>query len=130
MPPEITDLTADVVRLWRRFDWLPEWAVIALVLLVFVGGGWLTHKIAFAVLRRLVRDKDVFWRGVVERARKKLRVLIILIGVGIGVTVSPMDPAPSADIRSALLVLFILTMGWLASGGLDMWSGMHLRRYN
>ncbi|PZU53650.1 MAG: mechanosensitive ion channel protein MscS [Brevundimonas sp.] len=130
MPSEITNLTREIVALWRRFDWLPEWAVIALVLLVFVGGGWLTHKIAFAILRRLVKDKDVFWRGVVERARLKLRILIIIIGVGIGVTVSPMDPGPSADIRDVLVFLFILTLGWLASGVLDMWSVMHLKRYN
>ncbi len=130
MPEALSDLTREVARLWRQFAWLPEWAVIALVLLVFVGGGWLTHKIVFAVLRRMVRNKDVFWRGVVERARLKLRVLMIIVAVGIGVTVSPMDPQPSADVRSALLVLFILTLGWLASGVLDMWSVMHLRRYN
>jgi len=130
MPEALSDLTREVARLWRQFAWLPEWAVIALVLLVFVGGGWLTHKIVFAVLRRVVRNKDVFWRGVVERARLKLRVLMIIVAVGIGVTVSPMDPQPSADVRSGLLVLFILTLGWLASGVLDMWSVMHLRRYN
>ena len=130
MPPEITNLTREIIALWRRFDWMPEWAVIALVLLVFVGGGWLTHKIAFAILRRLVKNKDVFWRGVVERARTKLRVLIIIIGVGIGVTVSPMDPAPSEDIRDVLVFLFILTLGWLASGVLDMWTVMHLKRFN
>jgi len=130
MPPEITNLTREIIALWRRFDWLPEWVVIALVLLVFVGGGWLTHKIAFGVLRRIVRNRDVFWRGVVERARTKLRVLIIIIGVGIGVTVSPMDPAPSEDVRDVLIFLFILTLGWLASGVLDMWTVMHLKRFN
>ena len=54
MPPEIIALTRQVRALWHRFDWLPEWAVTSLVLLVFVGGGWLTHKIAFAILRRMV----------------------------------------------------------------------------
>ena len=63
MPPEIIALTRQVRALWRQFDWLPEWAVIGLVLLVFVGGGWLTHKVVFAVLRRMVRNKDVFWRS-------------------------------------------------------------------
>ncbi|MFN7109854.1 MAG: mechanosensitive ion channel family protein, partial [Brevundimonas sp.] len=82
MPPEIIAVTRQIRALWRQFDWLPEWAVILLVLLVFVGGGWLTHKIVFAILRRVVKNKDVFWRGAVERARVKLRVLIIIIGVG------------------------------------------------
>ena len=130
MPPEIHTLTREVVALWRRFDWLPEWAVIGIVLLIFVGGGWVSHKIVFAILRRMVKDRDVFWRGIVERARKKLRVLMVIIAVGIGVTVSPMDPGPSEKVRAVLLFAFILTLGWLASGVLDMWSVMHLRRFN
>ena len=130
MPPEIHDLTRRIAALWREVDWLPEWAVIALVLLVFAGGAWVVHKLVFAILRRVVKTRDVFWRGVVERARKKLRVLVLIIGLAIGVTVSPLDPGASAQVRSGLLIAFILTLGWLASGVLDMWSVMHLRRYN
>ncbi|MGQ2991518.1 MAG: mechanosensitive ion channel family protein [Brevundimonas sp.] len=130
MPPEIHDLTRRIAVLWREFAWLPEWAVIGLVLLVFAGGAWLVHKVIFAVLRRVVKDRDLFWRGVVERARKKLRVLVLIVGLAIGVTVSPLDPGASAQVRSGLLIAFILTIGWLASGVLDMWSVMHLRRYN
>ncbi|WP_342741661.1 mechanosensitive ion channel family protein [Brevundimonas viscosa] len=130
MPIWITDLTAAVTRLWRRFDWLPEWAVIGLVLLVFVGGGWLAHKLLFGILRRLVRKRDVFWRGVVERGRIKFRILMVLAAIGIGVTVSPMDPLPSAQIRSVLLFLGILTAGWLAAGVMDMWAVVYMRRFN
>nr|WP_314438484.1 mechanosensitive ion channel domain-containing protein [uncultured Brevundimonas sp.] len=130
MPPEIIAITRQVRALWRQFDWLPEWAVILIVLMVFVGGGWIVHKIAFEILRRIVRKRDVFWRGVVERARVKLRILTIIIGIGIGVTVSPMHPQPSAEIRSILLFLSILILGWLASGVLDMWTVMHLKRFN
>ncbi|WP_374512902.1 mechanosensitive ion channel family protein [Brevundimonas sp.] len=130
MPIWITDLTAAVIRLWRRFDWLPEWAVIGLVLLVFVGGGWLAHKLLFGILRRVVRKRDVFWRGVVERGRTKFRILMLLAAIGIGVTVSPMDPLPSAQIRSVLLFLGILTAGWLAAGVMDMWAVVYMRRFN
>lgn len=130
MPPEIHNLTREIAALWRQFNWLPEWAVIAIVLAVFVGGGWVVHKIVFSILRRVVKNRDVFWRGVIERARAKLRVMMIIIGIGIGVTVSPMDPEPSMLVRSVLLFAFILTLGWLASGVLDMWTVMHLRRFN
>ncbi|WGM46720.1 hypothetical protein KOAAANKH_01593 [Brevundimonas sp. NIBR10] len=130
MPPFISDLTAETTRLWRQFDWLPEWAVIVLVLVVFVGAGWLAHAAAFAVLRRVVRNRDVFWRGVVERARAKLRVLVIIIGIGIGVSVSPLDPGPSQQVRAVLLVAWILALGWLASGVLDMWAVVHLKKFN
>ena len=43
MPPEITNLTRQILTLWRQFYWLPEWLVIAIVLTVFVGAGWLVH---------------------------------------------------------------------------------------
>ena len=130
MPPFVTDLTREVFRLWRRFDWLPEWAVILLVVLVFVAAGWVVHKLLFGILRRLVRKREVFWRGVVERGRIKFRILTLLIAIGIGVTVSPMDPAPSAQIRSVLLFLGILTSGWLAAGIMDMWAVVYMRRFN
>ncbi|MGV3580162.1 mechanosensitive ion channel family protein [Brevundimonas sp.] len=125
-----SDLIRQISDLRREVAWLPEWAVIALVVAAFVGIGWLAHKLVFAILRRVVKDKDVFWRGVVERARMKLRVMMILIGVGIGVSVSPLGLEASNDVRAVLLFLFILTVGWLISGVLDMWSVMHLRRYN
>ncbi len=79
MPPEITTLTHQILMLWRQFYWLPEWLVVVIVITVFVGAGWLTHLFAFAVLRGVVRKRDLFWRGIVERARTKLRILIILI---------------------------------------------------
>ena len=130
MPTELQHLTRQVAALWRQFDWLPEWSVIALVVAAFVGVGWLVHALVFAVLRRAVKTRDVFWRGVVERARVKLRVLMIIIAIGIGVSVSPLDPEPSQQVRSVLLFVWILTLGWLASGVLDMWTAVHLKKFN
>jgi hypothetical protein len=51
---------------------------------VFVGGGWIVHKLVFAVLRQVVKNRDVFWRGVVERGRAKLRVMMIIVALGSG----------------------------------------------
>lgn len=130
MPAPVTDLTHQIMQLWRQFYWLPEWLVIAIVIAVFVGAGWLTHLIVFALMRRLVRDRDLFWRGVVERVRKKLRVLIILLAVGVSITVSPMDAEPSQFVRAVILILTILTMGWIAAGAVDMWAVVYLRKFN
>lgn len=130
MPPFIADLTRETARLWRQFDWLPEWAVVILVVAAFIALGWLVHGVVFAILRQTVRNRDVFWRGVVERARVKLRVLMLIIAAGIGVSVSPLDPLPSQQVRSVLLFGWILALGWLASGVLDMWTAVHLKKFN
>ena len=130
MPPEITDLTHQILMLWRQFYWLPEWLVVAIVVAVFVGAGWIVHRLVFSILRLIVKKRDLFWRGVVERARKKLRILIILIAIGISVTASPLDPAPSASVRSIILILTILVTGWIVAGAVDMWAVVYLRKFN
>jgi small-conductance mechanosensitive channel len=130
MPPFITDLTRETARLGREFAWMPEWGVVVLVVAAFVAVGWLVHALVFLVLRHAVKDRDIFWRGVVERARAKLRLLTLIIAIGIGVSVSPLDPGPSQQVRAVLLFAWILALGWLASGVLDMWTAVHLKKFN
>ena len=130
MPPEITNLTHQILMLWRQFYWLPEWLVVAIVVTVFVAAGWLAHAVVFAILRRVVKNRDLFWRGVVERAQAKLRVLIIIIAVGVSITVSPLDPQPSQAVRAILLILTILVTGWIVAGVIDMWAVVYLRKFN
>ena len=130
MPPALTDLTREVIALWRRVHWLPEWAAVALVVAAFALAGWLAHRILFSLARLIVRRRDVFWRGVVERARLKLRILALIAAVAIGVTVSPIDPGPSETIRQVLLFAAILVLGWLVAGALDMWAVVYMRRFN
>ena len=130
MPPFISDLTREVFRLWRELYWLPEWAVVAVIVAGFVFIGWAANQIVFALLKLAVRKRDVFWRGVVGRARLKVRVAVMIVALALAVTVSPLDPGPSEWIRQALVFLFILTLGWMAIGASDMWAVVYLRRFN
>ncbi len=130
MPPEITATTHQILTLWRQFQWLPEWLVIVIVVAVFVGAGWIAHRLVFSILRFAARKRDLFWRGIVERARKKLRILILLIAIGFSITVSPLDPEPSATIRAVIVFLTILTVGWIVAGAVDMWAIVYMRKFN
>ena len=56
MPPFITDMTHEVFRLWRRLYWLPEWAVVAVIVAGFVFVGWAANQIVFALLKLAVRN--------------------------------------------------------------------------
>ncbi len=130
MPPFVTDLTHEVFRLWRRLHWLPEWAVVAIIVMAFVFIGWAANQIVFALLKLTVRKRDAFWRGVVGRARLKVRIAVMIVAMALAVTVSPLDPGPSEFIRQALLFLFVLTIGWMLIGASDMWAVVYLRRFN
>ena len=130
MQPFTTDLTREVFRLWRELSWLPEWAVIAIIVVGFVFVGWAANQIVFALLKLAVRKRDVFWRGVVGRARLKVRIAVMIVALALAVTVSPLDPGPSEFIRQALIFLFIITLGWMLIGASDMWAVVYLRRFN
>ena len=130
MPPFISDMTREVFRLWSRLHWLPEWAVVAIIVIGFVFIGWAANQLVFALLKLAVRKRDVFWRGVVGRARLKVRIAVMILALALAVTVSPLDPGPSETMREALVFLFILTIGWMLIGASDMWAVVYLRRFN
>ncbi|MFA4893641.1 mechanosensitive ion channel family protein [Brevundimonas sp.] len=130
MPAFVTDLTREIFRLWREFYWLPEWVVISVIVAVFVFVGWAANQLVFALLKLLVRKRDVFWRGLVGRARLKVRIAVMIAAMALAVTVSPLDPEPSLVLRQTLLFGFILTVGWMLIGASDMWAVVYLRRFN
>lgn len=130
MPETLAELNATILEFQARADWLPNWALVVLVVILFCLIGWAAHAVLFGALRRLVRNRDVFWRGVVERGRIKFRALALIIATSIAVTVSPLDIETAERIRGVLLFAFVLTLGWLASGVLDMWTLVYMRRFN
>jgi len=130
VPPFVTELTREVHRLWREFQWFPEWAVIVVIVVGFVFVGWAANQIVFALLKLAVRQKDVFWRGVVKRARLKVRIAVMIVAMALAVTVSPLAPEPSLFTRQSLLFGFILVLGWMAMGAVEMWAVVALRRYD
>jgi small-conductance mechanosensitive channel len=130
MPAFVTDLTHEIFRLWREFYWLPEWLVITVIVVGFVFIGWAANQVVFALLQLIVRKRAVFWRGMVGRARLKLRIAVMIAAMALAVTVSPLDPGPSLLIRHALAFAFVLTVGWMLIGASDMWAVVYLRRFN
>jgi small-conductance mechanosensitive channel len=130
MPDFIQDMTHEVFRLWREFYWLPEWLVITVIVAAFVFIGWAANQVVFALLKFIVRKRDLFWKGVVGRARLKVRIAVMIIALALAVTVSPMDPGPSLFIRQTLLFVFILVCGWMVAGAVDMGAVVHLRKFN
>ncbi|WP_392354215.1 mechanosensitive ion channel family protein [Brevundimonas sp. LF-1] len=130
MPQFVLDLTNTVFALWRQFHWLPKWAVISIITVVFVFIGWAANQVVFALLRLAVRNRDAFWKGMLKRARLKVRLAVMIIALALAVTVSPLAPEPSLFIRRTLLFCFILVSGWMLAGAVDMGAIVHLKKFN
>lgn len=123
------DLQSAMLALQRGVFWAPDWALTLLIIAAFGLTAWAVNEFAFLVLRRLARGRELFWRAAVERARIKARAALLLVASAMAITASPLDSEPSQLVRRVLLFLFILTLGWIAVGVLDLWTNLYLRRF-
>ncbi|MFN3511606.1 MAG: mechanosensitive ion channel family protein [Phenylobacterium sp.] len=120
MPETIVDL---------RPDWLPVWA---LNFIIIAAAGLLAlavHRIAVAVVRRVLRRRDVFWRELIQRTRRPTALALLIVGLALGATVAPLDGAPLDAFRRVLLLAFIGLCGWIGVTALDIATLLYTRRF-
>jgi len=110
-------------------DWLPNWMVSLGVLAAAIAIGLAMHRLAFRILTRLVENKDLFWRSLVSRGTRPLRLAILTATLSFAATVAPLAARPAEIIRHLLLIAFILVVGWSAKAALHIWMTVYLRRF-
>jgi small-conductance mechanosensitive channel len=127
-PTQTEFLMADFIADLRP-DWLPIWvlnlAVLALGALALLA----IHRIAVLVVRRFLRERDVFWRALLQRTRKPTALAAIILGIGLAATVAPLSAGEVSVLRRGLLLAFIMLVGWTALTALDIASLIYTRRF-
>lgn len=110
-------------------DWLPNWLVSigVLVAAVFIGLG--LHRFMFRILTRWVENKDLFWRSLVSRGRRPMRLAVLTFMLSSAANIAPLADRPAGVIRQILLLGFILVVGWSARAALHIWMTVYLRRF-
>ncbi|CAD7041572.1 mechanosensitive ion channel protein MscS [Pseudorhizobium endolithicum] len=109
--------------------WLPDPVLSILILILAFVAGVLLHKIAFRVLTRLAKNRDLFWRSLVQRTRRPLRLAIISWTLSLGVVIAPLWGTQEAVLRHILLLCFIVLIGWMTRTALHIWTTVYLRRF-
>lgn len=109
--------------------WLPDWAasLIILTMLFLIGLG--LHRLVFTAATRIVAERDLFWRSLVARSRRPLRLLILCLALSFGATIASLTGDQAELIRHALLIAFILVTAWIAKTTLHIWMTVYLRRF-
>jgi small-conductance mechanosensitive channel len=118
-----------VIEFRQYTDWLPNWAVSIALLAAAVLVGLAIHRLAFRVLTRLVENRDLFWRSLISRGRRPLRLATLTFTLSFAATIAPLAPRPAEVIRHILLLAFILVLGWAAKTALHIWMTVYLRRF-
>jgi small-conductance mechanosensitive channel len=110
-------------------DWLPDWLVSIGVLTAAFLIALMVHRIAFRFFTRLVEKRDLFWRSLVSRGRRPLRLAIMTWTLSLGATFAPLTVNQAGVIRHVLLLGFILVFGWSAKAALHIWMTVYQRRF-
>jgi hypothetical protein len=82
----------------RVFGWAPPWLGGLTVVVCAAAAGVVAHALAAAVVRRLLRSRNEFWRHLVARTRDLTRIAFALAAV---IAASPL--APFAHPQAVLL---------------------------
>ncbi|WP_353472157.1 mechanosensitive ion channel family protein [Salipiger sp. H15] len=109
---------------------LPGWVMpLAVLGLAFVIGV-LAYRLVFGLLTRLVAGRDLFWRSLVSRTRRPLRMGLVVFFLAIGVAVAPMGADWRDLAQHALLIAFIVLVAWVIHTALNIWTTVHLRKFS
>ncbi|MBN9886547.1 mechanosensitive ion channel family protein [Salipiger abyssi] len=123
---QVEVITSDIERLLPVLpDWAMPLAVLGLAFLV----GVMTFRVVFALLTRTVAKKDLFWRSLVARTRRPLRLGLVVAALTVGVAVAPLDPDGADLAQHALLIAFMVLVAWVLHTALHIWTTVHLRKF-
>ncbi|WP_165217953.1 mechanosensitive ion channel family protein [Affinirhizobium pseudoryzae] len=109
--------------------WLPDWLLSMMTLIAAVLIGWLIHRLVFRLLTRIVANRDLFWRSLVSRTERPLRLAIVTWVMAPAVSIAPLSDSETGILRHVLLLCFIVLVGWMARTTLHIWTTVYLRRF-
>ncbi|WP_394801870.1 mechanosensitive ion channel family protein [Rhizobium halophilum] len=109
--------------------WMPDPILSILILLVSFVLGLLLHTVIFRTSTRLAEKRDLFWRSLVQRTRRPLRLAILTWTLSLGVVAAPLNNNQESLLRHILLLCFIVVVGWMARTALHIWTTVYLRRF-
>jgi small-conductance mechanosensitive channel len=108
---------------------LPGWAITPLALFAAFALALLLHRIAYRLLVRATEGRELFWRSLVARTRRPLRLLFVVVLLSLAARLAPMGAAPARLFGHGLLVASIILIAWGVYTALHIWATVYLRRF-
>ena len=110
-------------------SWIPPWIVSAAILIVpalilLVIYRWFTRR-----LIHLAGRFSPFLQRLLSRGQGPASVIVLIIAVGIALPAAAFPRPVTLAIGRALLVCFVLALGWAAAIALDIGVEIYLRRF-
>jgi small-conductance mechanosensitive channel len=123
----IRDLLADL----RSYTaWIPNWLFAVLMLVMAASAALLLDRAALRLVHRLVSPRRVFLHALISAMHGPLRMALVIVAVSIVLPFVPLDREAQAGVGHALVVAFIVLVGWSATAAITLATDFYLRRSN
>ncbi|WP_424812982.1 mechanosensitive ion channel family protein [Roseococcus sp. YIM B11640] len=110
-------------------SWAPSWLVSVAVLATMLVLALMAHRALFRIITRLVEQRDLFWRSLVQRIEGPTRLAFVVVGLSVGASLAPFTFDEAALMRHILAICFVCLVGWVAMTTLHIWTTVYLRRF-
>ncbi|HWL82893.1 MAG TPA: mechanosensitive ion channel family protein [Roseomonas sp.] len=110
-------------------DWAPSWLISLLILSAALLLAVAVNRVAYRVLNRMVQNRPLFWRSLVQRTEGLSRLGLIVLFLSVAATIAPLSAQQAGLLRHILAICFICLVGWLTLIALHIWTTVYLRRF-
>jgi small-conductance mechanosensitive channel len=108
--------------------WIPNWLLTALMLATAAGLALAVHRGAVRLAHRLVSSERKFLQSLISATDGLIRMALVIVAIAIVLPVAPLERDAQAAVGRALVVAFILLLGWSATAAISLASDFYLRR--
>jgi small-conductance mechanosensitive channel len=109
--------------------WMPGGVVSLLVFAIAIAVALLLHKAVFRIATRLVRNRDLFWRSLVSRNERTLRLTLIALAVAFASQAAPLTLRQASLVQHVTVLCLIGLVTVIALSALHAWTVVYLRRF-
>ncbi|WP_422002957.1 mechanosensitive ion channel family protein [Reyranella sp.] len=111
-----------------RTEFLPNWATALLILAGATLIALLVHGMVLRLVRRLVPEKRLFLQSLLSSTHGITRLALVLLVVAAVMPATPLDPETRTGVWHAVVIAFIVLLGWTATSSINLASDFYLTR--
>jgi len=120
----------DLVRSFgARLDWAPPWVFSLVLIAVALAFALAAYGGVVSFLRKRLTSEHSFWRPLLLRTRRPVRLAFCVGAISWAVNVAPLPARESGIVQHALLIAFIVLVGMAAMSAIDIGSALYLRSH-
>jgi small-conductance mechanosensitive channel len=113
----------------RWLDWLPNWVVSTVIIVLAVAVAYSLHKSARRLVRHLLATRYPYVFSVFTQMRGVTQLGVIIFALLIAISIAPLSDDVQAWFARVLLIAIICLIGWAAMTALNIGADLYLLRF-